>query len=91
MQERAQAAGDPRLVLTFAVELPANTSADEVQQWLLGQRLYQDSGRAHAGKTRPAPEKGKKAAKPTSVKVLDVVADRFRMGRVERARAMESD
>ena len=31
---RAAAAGDPRLVFTFPVELPANTTADEVQQWL---------------------------------------------------------
>src|SRR5574344_2247544 len=35
LQARAQAAGDPRLVVTFAVELPANASAEEVQQWLL--------------------------------------------------------
>src|SRR6185295_12445346 len=26
--------GDPRLVLTFPVELPANTSAEDVEQWL---------------------------------------------------------
>src|SRR6476661_2416944 len=31
---RAAAGGDPRLVLTFPVELPAGTSADEVAQWL---------------------------------------------------------
>ena len=28
------AADDPRLVFTFPVELPANTSAEEVEQWL---------------------------------------------------------
>ncbi len=28
------AAADPRLVLTFPVELPANTSPAEVEQWL---------------------------------------------------------
>ena len=31
---RAAAAGDPRVVLTFPVELPASTSAGEVTQWL---------------------------------------------------------
>ena len=31
---RAAAAGDPRVVLTFPVELPASTSAEEVTQWL---------------------------------------------------------
>ncbi|MFS9669352.1 hypothetical protein, partial [Klebsiella pneumoniae] len=28
------AAEDPRLVLSFPVELPANTTAEQVQQWL---------------------------------------------------------
>ena len=90
LQERAQAAGDPRLVLTFAVELPASTSADEVQQWLLASGFTKIQAERTLEKPAPAPEKGKKAAKPTSVKVLDVVADRFRMGNVERARAMEA-
>ena len=34
LAERAAAAGDPRLVVTFPVEQPAATSADEVAQWL---------------------------------------------------------
>ena len=34
LQARAAAAGDPRLVVTFPVELPANTTAEEVEQWL---------------------------------------------------------
>ncbi|MEY2735039.1 MAG: excinuclease subunit, partial [Pseudomonadota bacterium] len=29
-----EAGADPRLVVTFPVELPANTSAEEVEQWL---------------------------------------------------------
>ena len=90
LQERAQAAGDPRLVLTFAVELPASTSAEEVQQWLLASGFTKIQAERTLEKPAPAPEKGKKAAKPTTVKVLDVVADRFRMGHVERARAMEA-
>jgi excinuclease ABC subunit A len=31
---RRSAAGDPRLVITFPVELPASASAEEVAQWL---------------------------------------------------------
>src|ERR1700757_1319629 len=60
---RAAAAGDPRVVLTFPVELPAGTSADEVTQWL-----------SASGFTRVQAERD--VATPTGPrKVLDVVAD----------------
>src|SRR5215472_10185530 len=47
---RAQAAGDPRVALTFPVELPANTTAEELATWLsssgftrvLGERTVKD-------------------------------------------------
>ena len=71
---------EPRLVITFPVELPANTTADEVQQWL-----------SASGFTRVQAER--EVAVPGSVgavKILDVVADRFRIGSVDRARAMEA-
>ena len=71
---RAKAAGDPRVALTFAVELPASASADEVQQWL-----------SASGFTRVQAERQEGGRK-----VLDVVADRFRLGRAERARALEA-
>ena len=71
---RAAAAGDPRLVLTFPVELPANTSADEVAQWLSA------SGFARVQAEREADGR----------KLLDVVADRFRLSQVERARVIEA-
>ena len=32
LAKRAEAAGDPRLVLTFPVELPANTTAEQVER-----------------------------------------------------------
>ncbi len=77
IRERAQN-GDPRLVLTFAVELPAGTSAEEVQQWL-----------SASGYTRVQAER--EVATPTGPrKVLDVIADRFRASSVERERAMEA-
>ncbi len=76
--ERAAAAGDPRLVVTFPVELPAGTSADEVTQWL-----------SASGFTRVQAER--EVATPTGPrKVLDVVADRFRISSAERARVVEA-
>lgn len=39
LQRRCSTAGDPRIAITFAVELPADTSADEVAQCDIGQRL----------------------------------------------------
>ncbi|MBV8618676.1 MAG: excinuclease ABC subunit UvrA [Curvibacter sp.] len=86
LRERAQAAAqsagasgeEPRLVLTFPVELPAGTSADEVAQWL-----------SASGFTRVQAER--EVATPTGPrKLLDVVADRFRVGSVEKARAIEA-
>ena len=72
------AADDPRLVVTFPVELPANTSADEVTQWL-----------GASGFTRVQAER--EVASPTGPrKVLDVVADRFRVQGTEKARAIEA-
>ncbi|MDL5031612.1 excinuclease ABC subunit UvrA [Pelomonas sp. APW6] len=67
-------ADDPRLVLTFPVELPANTSAEQVQQWL-----------AASGFTRIQAER-----ESGDRKVLDVAADRFRMQGVDTQRAMEA-
>src|SRR5438045_2640749 len=74
LQHRAAQAGDPRLVVTFPVELPANTTAAELEQWL-----------AASGFTRVQAERvvGER-------KVLDVVADRFRLSNAERVRVMEA-
>ena len=76
--ERAAAAGDPRLVVTFPVELPASTTAEEVTQWL-----------SASGFTRVQSER--EVATPTGPrKVLDVVADRFRASGAERSRVVEA-
>ncbi|HSI59561.1 MAG TPA: excinuclease ABC subunit UvrA [Ideonella sp.] len=71
-------AGEPRVVLTFPVELPANVTAEEVEQWL-----------AASGFTRVQAERTVKDAKGER-KLLDVVADRFRIGNTERIRVMEA-
>jgi excinuclease ABC subunit A len=78
LMERAAAAGDPRIVVTFPVELPATTTPDEVTQWL-----------SASGFTRVQAER--EVATPTGPrKVLDVVADRFRLAGAERVRVLEA-
>ena len=76
--ERSEAAGGPRLVLTFPVELPAQTRADELAQWLSASGFTRVQAEREVG-TDAGPRK-----------VLDVVADRFRMASVERVRAVEA-
>ena len=72
--QRAAAAGDPRLVITFPAELPADTSAEQQEQWL-----------SAAGFTRVQAERveGRR-------KILAVVADRLRLAGAERVRVMEA-
>jgi excinuclease ABC subunit A len=65
---------DPRLVFTFPVELPANTSPEQIEQWLSA------SGFSRVQAERDAEGK----------KLLDVVADRFRLGQAEKVRVMEA-
>ncbi|WP_090044770.1 excinuclease ABC subunit UvrA [Limnohabitans sp. 2KL-27] len=78
LAQRAAQAGDPRLYLTFPVELPANTSAEQVEQWL-----------SASGFTKVQAER--EVATPTGPrKVLDVIADRFRLGKAEKARVVEA-
>ena len=71
-------ASDPRVVMTFPVELPGNTSADEVAQWLSASGFT----RVHAERDIGTP------AGPH--KLLDVVADRFRLHITEKIRAIEA-
>ena len=78
LQRRSAEAGDPRVVLTFPVELPGATSAEQVEQWL-----------SASGFTKVQAER--EVATPTGPrKVLDVVADRFRLGNAEKARVIEA-
>jgi excinuclease ABC subunit A len=74
LQRRCAEAGDPRLVLTFPVELPADTTAEQQDQWL-----------SASGFTRVQAERVEGTRK-----ILDVVADRFRLGNTERVRALEA-
>jgi excinuclease ABC subunit A len=71
---RAAASGDPRLVITMPVELPADTSAEQIEQWL-----------AASGFTRVQAERTVGARK-----ILDVVVDRFRASNAEKVRVVEA-
>ncbi|APW41681.1 excinuclease ABC subunit UvrA [Rhodoferax saidenbachensis] len=101
---RAAAENDPRVILTFPVELPADTSAEEVTQWLSASgftRIHAerevevasdappDAGKAAAKKTKAKADAATKAAASTR-KVLDVVADRFRIAGAEKARVLDA-
>ena len=69
---------DLRLVVTFPVELPANTTPEEIEQWLSVSGFTKvQAQRELASATGPR-------------KVLDVVADRFKLGTAERARVLEA-
>ncbi len=67
-----------RVVMTFPVELPGNTSEEQLAQWLSASGFT----RVHAQRDVATP------AGPH--KLLDVVADRFRIQSIEKARAVEA-
>ncbi|CAB3784060.1 excinuclease ABC subunit UvrA [Pararobbsia alpina] len=69
---------DPRLVVTFPVELPDTTTDDEVQQWLSA------SGYTRVQAQREVVTAGGRR------KLLDVVADRFRIQQTEKVRALDA-
>ena len=72
--DRATQAGDPRLAITFPVQLPENVTPHEVEQWL-----------SASGFTRVQAERVVEHKK-----VLDVVADRLRIVGAERVRVVEA-
>jgi excinuclease ABC subunit A len=74
LRVRAEAAGDPRVVITFPVELPEQVTPDEVAQWLSASGFARVQGERVVGNR----------------KVLDVVADRLRLGTAEPARVVEA-
>jgi excinuclease ABC subunit A len=72
------ASSDPRVVMTFPVELPGNTSAEQLEQWLSASGFT----RVHAQREIATP------AGPH--KLLDVVADRLRIHATEKVRVLEA-
>ncbi|QIL43224.1 ATP-binding cassette domain-containing protein [Acidovorax sp. HDW3] len=74
LQRRCAAENDPRIVITFAVELPASVTPAQMQEWL-----------SASGYTKVQAER-----EEGDRKILDVVADRFRLANAERERAIEA-
>ena len=101
---RTAAGAEPRLVLTFPVEVPASTTPAELEQWLAASGFTRVQAEREVAAPRSGAEPGrpKPASAPPGgsggtnrpgagmVKVLDVVADRFRLGGVEPARLVEA-
>ena len=95
---RAREAGDPRLLVSFPVVVPANFTLEEVRELLTRQGYT----RFLEGTAAPAPPaaaasaksaRGRKRARgghDKSLKVLEVVQDRMRLGSAERGRVLES-
>lgn len=71
-------ADDPRLAITFPVELPDTASDEEVEQWLSASGYTRVQAKRHVETAS-----GKR-------QMLDVVADRFRLQNIERSRALEA-
>ncbi|MDT7837357.1 excinuclease ABC subunit UvrA [Aquabacterium sp. OR-4] len=85
--ERAAAQGDPRVVITFPVELPASVTPDEVAQWLSASGFT----RVQAERVVNERTSGAGASQAASArKVLDVVADRLRLAGAEKVRVVEA-
>ncbi|WMD18408.1 excinuclease ABC subunit UvrA [Achromobacter seleniivolatilans] len=97
LAERAAFAGDPRLVVTFPIAVPANFTEDEVRGFLEQQgytRVHAEETavpRATAAKGAKGAKKGK-AAKDAAEerRILHVIQDRFRFAGTERERVMEA-
>ncbi|WP_313388269.1 excinuclease ABC subunit UvrA [Achromobacter aegrifaciens] len=95
LAERAAAAGDPRLVVTFPIAVPANFTEEEVRGFLEQQGYTRVHAEENAAPRTAAPAKGAKKAKAAkgsteSRRILHVVQDRFRFAGTERERVMEA-
>ena len=100
--ERARAASDPRLLLTFPVPVPENFSVDEVRGLLERQgytRFLEPPAASAAGAPRPAEAAARRTGRRTGHRahraasapvVLEVIQDRLRAGSADRARVLES-
>ncbi len=94
---RARAAGEPRLVMSFPVPVPANFKTQEVRELLARQGYTRFLDLPVAAPVAPAPaaparkgSKGKRAIVAAAGVTLEVVQDRMRAGSAERGRVLES-
>jgi excinuclease ABC subunit A len=77
LHKSCQGLNDPRMVVTFEVQVPANFSTDEVSQFLEGQGYTRIHGHPRASKVKDQ-------------QTIDVVQDRFRWSSVEPERLAEA-
>lgn len=88
----SQAANDPRLVITFAVRVPANYSAEEITQFLQQQgytRLHAQEQRTETSHVATKKSSQRKASIESYLE-LYVVQDRLRLSNVEPERVIEA-
>ncbi len=100
VQARSEKANDPRLVVTFPVQVPLNFTEDEVRGFLEQQgytRVHADEsptqpGAASSGAATPPAKASKKKSATLSplLRTLRVVQDRFRFSSAEPSRVMEA-
>ncbi|MBO1016247.1 excinuclease ABC subunit UvrA [Achromobacter sp. SD115] len=95
LAERAAAAGDPRLVVTFPIAVPSNFTEEEVRGFLEQQGYTRVHAEETAAPRAAAPAKGAKKTKAAkgsteSRRILHVIQDRFRFAGTERERIMEA-
>src|SRR5882672_3189004 len=101
LRSRAQHAGDPRLLVSFPVPVPANFTVDEVRELLARQGYTRFFGSAapappSAAAATPAATPARRTRKRSHgagnapALTLEVVQDRLRAGSAERGRVLES-
>jgi excinuclease ABC subunit A len=100
VKQRSEHAGDPRLIVTFPVQVPLNFTEEEVLGFLEQQgytRVHADESPQQSGAvssaTVAAPAKASKKKSTTLsplLRTLRVVQDRFRFSSAEPSRVMEA-
>ncbi|NYT85322.1 excinuclease ABC subunit UvrA [Pollutimonas harenae] len=90
---RTPEAGDPRLIVTFPIIVPANYTEEEVRGFLEQQgytRIHHEETRLHTPAPAKGKGKGKRVPKAEKLRVLHVIQDRFRYSTTEPERIMEA-
>ena len=90
LQTRCKALEDPRLVITFRIDVPANFTQTEVASFLEAQgytRTYDPDAADPQSSGRPAQTT---KTRQSDKRTLHVVQDRFRLGNTEPSRVIEA-
>lgn len=94
---KAKAHNNPRLALCFPVYLPANTSEQQMQDWLSASGYTRTMGQRSISVAQPPSNKSSNSKKSNNATastleqiVVDVVADRFRILDADPARALDA-